>query len=245
MTGVVVQGKHRNLYTIQARAVINAAGGFSANPEKVAFYRPEYAGMTTSNQPGATGDGLDIGTAAGGKLRDMEQIQIHPTVAAGSRILITEAVRGNGAILVNREGRRFVNELTTRDAASAAILKQTGKSAFLLFDETVRKSLRQIEGYFHLDLVKEGGTLSELASKINVPANALTETVELYNGAVAAKNDGEFKRAGPAPALKDGKILCHRGHSRHPLHNGRPEDQCPLSGHRQGRTADPRILCGG
>jgi len=208
VTGVVVQGKHRNLYTIQAKAVINAAGGFSANPEKVAFYRPEYAGMTTSNQPGATGDGLDIGTAAGGKLRDMEQIQIHPTVAAGSRILITEAVRGNGAILVNREGWRFVNELTTRDAASAAILKQTGKSAFLVFDETVRKSLKQIEGYFHLDLVKEGGTLTELASKINVPASALTEAVERYNGAVAAKNDGEFKRPDLPLPLKTAKFYA-------------------------------------
>jgi len=205
VTGVVVQGKHRNLYVIKARAVINAAGGFSANPEKVATYRPEYAGMTTSNQPGATGDGLDIGTDAGGRLRDMEYIQIHPTVAAGSRILITEAVRGNGAILVNREGKRFVNELTTRDAASAAILKQTGKTAFLIFDETVRKGLRQIEGYFHLDLVREGATPAELAAKINCPPDALAASLEAYNSAVAAKNDAEFKRPDlPVPIQKPG-----------------------------------------
>jgi len=208
VTGVVVQGKHRNLYVIRAKAVINAAGGFSANPERVAFYRPEYAGMTTSNQPGATGDGLDIGTDAGGKLRDMEQIQIHPTVAAGSRILITEAVRGNGAILVNREGKRFVNELTTRDAASAAILKQTGKSAFLVFDEGIRRSLKQIEGYFHLSLVREGNTPAELAAKIGCPPDALAATLEAYNNAVASKNDAEFKRPDMPLPVKTAKFYA-------------------------------------
>jgi fumarate reductase flavoprotein subunit len=194
VTGVVVQGKHRGTYTIKTRALVLTAGGFSANPEKVAFYRPEFKGMTTSNQPGATGDGLEIGEKAGGELKDMKEIQIHPTVAAGSRILITEAVRGNGAILVNKEGKRFVNELTTRDKASAAILTQTGKSAFMVFDEGVRKSLKQIDGYFHLELVKEGDTPEALAAAIGVPAEALARTIDSYNKGVDAKDDAEFKR---------------------------------------------------
>ena len=192
--GVQVEGKHRGLYTINAKAVVLTAGGFSANPEKVAAYRPEFKGMTTSNQPGATGDGMDLGAAAGGELKDMKEIQIHPTVAAGSRILITEAVRGNGAILVNHEGKRFVNELTTRDKASAAILAQTGKSAFMVFDEGVRQSLKQIDGYFHLELVKEGETPEALAGKISVPAQALKATIETYNQAFDKKEDAEFNR---------------------------------------------------
>jgi len=192
--GVLVEGKHSGLYRILAKAVVNAAGGFSANPEKVAYYRPEFKGMTTSNQPGATGEGMDIGANAGGQLKDMKEIQIHPTVAAGSRILITEAVRGNGAILVNREGKRFVNELTTRDAASAAILAQTGKSAYMIFDEGIRKSLKQIDGYFHLNLVVEGDTVKGLAEKLQVPADAFEATIEAYNKAYDQKNDSEFKR---------------------------------------------------
>jgi len=195
VTGVQVEGKHRGLYVIKAKAVIIAAGGFSANAAMVESYRPEYKGMTTSNQPGATGDGIKFGEAAGGKLIDMKEIQIHPTVAAGSRILITEAVRGNGAILVNKEGRRFVNELTTRDAASAAILQQQGRTAYLIIDEGIRKSLRQIEGYFHLELVKEGATLKELATAIGVPPEALEATVAKYNVAFDTKNDDEFKRS--------------------------------------------------
>jgi len=207
-TGVQVEGKHRGLYVIRAKAVIVASGGFSANAVMVESYRPEYKGMTTSNQPGATGDGMRFGETAGGKLIGMKDIQIHPTVAYGSRILITEAVRGNGAILVNKEGKRFVNELTTRDAASAAILQQQGKMAYLIIDENIRKSLRQIEGYFHLELVKEGATLKDLASAIGVPPDALETTVANYNAAVEVKNDVEFKRADMPRSIKTPKFYA-------------------------------------
>jgi len=192
--GVLVDGKHSKLYKISAKAVIIAAGGFSANPERVAYYRPAFKGMTSSNQPGAVGDGLDLGSSAGGQLIDMKEIQIHPTVAAGSRILITEAVRGNGAILVNREGKRFVNELTTRDAASAAILAQTGHSAFLVFDDGIRKSLSQIEGFIHLKLVVSADTVRGLAENIKVPADEFEATINGYNKSYDEKNDPEFKR---------------------------------------------------
>jgi fumarate reductase flavoprotein subunit len=208
VTGVQVEGKHRGLYTINAKAVVLTAGGFSANPEKVALYRPEFKGMTTSNQPGATGDGLELGAAAGGELKDMKEIQIHPSVSAGSKILITEAVRGNGAIVVNQEGKRFMNELTTRDKASAAILAQTGKMAYLVFDEGVRQSLKQIEGYFHLELVKEGETPEALAKAINVPPGALKATIEAYNQAFDKKDDAEFKRPDLPRALRTPKYYA-------------------------------------
>lgn len=202
VTGVLVEGKHSKLYRILAKAVIITTGGFSANPERVAYYQPAYKGMTSSNQPGATGDGINLGATTGGELVDMKQIQIHPTVAAGSRILITEAVRGNGAILVNHEGKRFVNEMTTRDAASAAILAQHGKTAFLIFDEGIRKSLKQIEGYFHLHLVTTGVSIADLAKKIKVPAADLEATINAYNKAVDEKNDAVFKRPDMPRSLK-------------------------------------------
>ncbi|MFQ3573767.1 MAG: flavocytochrome c [Thermodesulfovibrionales bacterium] len=206
VTGVLVEGKYSKLYRIDAKAVVLAAGGFSANPDMVAYYQPAFKGMTTSNQPGATGDGMDLGEKAGANLVDMKEIQIHPTVAVGSRILITEAVRGNGAVLINREGNRFVNEITTRDACSAAILKQKGKTAFLVFDEGIRKSLKQIEGYFHLNLVVEGNTLKELADRLNIPSENLEKTIATYNKAVEEKKDEEFKRPDMPRAIKTAKF---------------------------------------
>ncbi|MCL2309418.1 MAG: flavocytochrome c [Proteobacteria bacterium] len=209
VAGVEAEDRNGRKYKINAPVVILACGGFSANLERVTKYRPEYAGFSSTNQPGATGDGLDLAAALGAKLIDMEQIQIHPTQAAGSKILITEAVRGNGAIMVNREGKRFVDELTTRDAASAAVLKQTGKSAFLLFDQDIRKSLKQIEGYYHLELVKEGETPQELAKACGITdGGALAATIKKYNDYQAAKKDEEFGRADMPRPIKTAKFAA-------------------------------------
>jgi fumarate reductase flavoprotein subunit len=162
--------------------------------DRVAKYKSECAGMTSSNQPGATGDGLDLVAAIGGRLIDMDQIQIHPSIFPRSHILISESLRGDGAILVNRAGRRFVNELETRDVVSAAILAQSGRTAFLLFDDGVRNGLKQIEGYFHLGLAREGRTPEELAQQMDVPREALAHTVTEYNRACSEKNDTAFHR---------------------------------------------------
>lgn len=208
ITGVLVKGRHRGLYRINAKVLVLATGGFSANAELVAHYQPRMKGMITSNQPGATGDGVALGEAVGGELVQMKEIQIHPSVASGSRILITEAVRGNGAILVNREGKRFFNEIGTRDAVSQAVLHQTGESAFMVFDEGVRRSLKQIDGYFHLDLVKEGESPEALAKAIEVPSDAFRATLDRYNQAVDAKQDGDFKRPDLPRALRTAKFYA-------------------------------------
>ena len=198
VVGVQVLGKHRGLYAIQTKAVVVAAGGFSANPERVAHYRPEYAGMTSSNQPGAVGDGLDLGVAIDAETVGMDQIQIHPTLAAGSKTLIAEGLRGKGAVMVNHEGTRFINEMANRDVASAAVMKQTGKTAFLIFDDWIRKGFSQTEGYFHLGLVKEGATIEELATQIGVPPATLAKTIAVYNQAYEAHSDPEWQRS-PLP----------------------------------------------
>jgi fumarate reductase flavoprotein subunit len=206
--GVRVQNKLGVRYTIEAPTVVLAAGGFSSNLARVAQYRPAYREFSSTNQPGATGDGIDLAAALGAELRDMAEIQIHPTQAAGSKILITEGVRGNGAILVNREGKRFVNELTTRDAASAAVLRQTGGTAFLIFDEAIRRSLKQIEGYFHLELIREGETPTALGQAIGADPASLAATVEAYNRFQAAKADADFQRPDMPRPIRQAKFFA-------------------------------------
>lgn len=194
VTGVKVKGKHTGLYTINAKAVIDTAGGFAANNNLVGFYKPQFRDTASSNQPGATGEGVTLAENIGAKVIDMEQIQIHPTMGGETKVLISETVRGSGAILVNHAGKRFVNELTTRDKASAAILAQPEKSAFLVLGEEIRKSNVQIDGYITLGLVQQADTLEGLAAKMGVPATALSATVAAYNKAFATKNDLEFQR---------------------------------------------------
>ncbi|BCG49155.1 Periplasmic fumarate reductase, FccA [Citrifermentans bremense] len=194
VTGVQVRGKHSGLYTIKAKAVIDTAGGFAANNELVGFYKPQFKETASSNQPGATGEGVALAEKIGAKVIDMEQIQIHPTMGGETKVLISETVRGSGAILVNHAGKRFVNELTTRDKASAAILAQPEKSAFLVLGEEIRKSNVQIDGYIVLGLVQEADSVAALAAKMGVSADALAATVDAYNKAFAAKKDPEFQR---------------------------------------------------
>jgi fumarate reductase flavoprotein subunit len=199
VSGVRVQERGEYLYEIETKSVVLAAGGFSANKEMVAKYCKQCIGMATSNQPGATGDGIVLAQSLGAELRDMDQIQIHPTLGAGTNILVSEASRGAGAILVNREAKRFVNELTTRDAASAAILAQTGKTAFMIFDGNVRKRLKSLEGYFHLGMAKEATTPEALAQVLGIDPATFAATIATYNKYQQAKDDPEFKR--PSMAL--------------------------------------------
>lgn len=193
--GVNVQNADGSTYTLRAKAVIIATGGFGANLEMVARLQPSLSGFATLNHPGATGDAFDWVTPLGGALIQMKNIQIHPTAEATNHILITEAVRGNGAILVNYYGRRFVNEMETRDVVSAAILSQPNGEAFLIFDQGVRTSLASIETYANQHLLKEGATVGELAGFIGVSADALTATVNRYNAQQKTGVDDDFGRS--------------------------------------------------
>lgn len=194
VTGVKAINKEGKEYTIKAKSVIDTAGGFGANLEMVVKYNPDLKNFQTTNQPGATGDGMIMAEKIGAQLIDMKEIQIHPTTIPGNGFLVSEAVRSNGAILVNHEGKRFINELLTRDVVSKGILALPEKTAYLVFDDSMRKSAALFEEYFKSGFVVEGNTLEDLASKIKVNPQNLKTTVDTYNKAVTAKNDAEFKR---------------------------------------------------
>lgn len=202
VTGVEVKHKGET-YNITAKAVVMATGGFGANAKMVAEYKPSLEGFGSTNSPAITGDGIKMVKAVGGDLVDMTEIQTHPTVVHKKTAMITEAVRGEGAILVNREGKRFVSELETRDVVSKAELEQTGKSAFLVFDQEVREKLGAINGYVRKGFTVEGATVEELARKIGVDPKGLVETMAKYNGYVKAGEDKDFgKTALPRELVK-------------------------------------------
>ena len=102
---------------IGARATLLAMGGAAALWER------------TTNPEGQIGDGIAICYAAGASIADLEFMQFHPTVLAGSRLLLTEALRGEGATLLDAAGERFVDELAPRDEVARAIVRKGG--AFL------------------------------------------------------------------------------------------------------------------
>ena len=193
VTGVKVS-HNGNVYTIKAKAVIMATGGFGANPEMVAKYNPKLKGFDSTNSPAITGEGIAMVEAIGGTLVDMKEIQTHPTVVHKNTAMITESVRGEGAILVNRDGKRFINELETRDVVSKAELAQKGKSAFLIFDETVRENLGAINGYINKGYAVSANSLEELGKKIGIDSKNLVATMKKYNEYVKSGKDTEFNK---------------------------------------------------
>lgn len=203
VTGVKVKTEAGE-FTINAKAVVVASGGFGANSELLVSQKPELEGYGTTNHPGATGDVVNFAKNLNVAYVDMDQIQTHPTVMPSNNYMITEAVRGNGAILINREGKRFVNELETRKVVSEALLEQTGKTGFLLFETNVKDSLKAIEGYKKKGFLIEAATPEELAEAIGVDAAAVTETLDAYNGFVAAGKDDAFARQDLPRALDKG-----------------------------------------
>ena len=179
---------------ISCTAVVLATGGFGNNPEMIVKYNKDLEGFSTTNHPGATGDGIAMAEAVGAAFVDLEQIQTHPTVHPETSLMYTEGVRGNGAILINTLGRRFVNELETRDVVSSAILAQPDAYSWMLFDETVRQSLKAIESYITAGIVFEADTVEGLAEQIGVDPATMAETLTAYAAMVDAKADPDFGR---------------------------------------------------
>ena len=155
VTGALIKGKHSGLYRINAKAVVLATGGIGANAKLVQSLRPDIsADVKTSNQPGSQGDGMVLAQKVGAAVVDAKEIQLNPTLLVGSPVIVSETVRGAGAVFVNREGKRFISELTTRDVTSAAVSKQTGGTAFEIFDDKVRQGVKQTGAAFELGLAK-------------------------------------------------------------------------------------------
>ncbi|MED7623923.1 UNVERIFIED_CONTAM: FAD-binding protein, partial [Lactiplantibacillus plantarum] len=150
----------------------------------------------TTNQPGATGDGMKLAKEIGAQLMQMNFIQVHPTADTDNPhvYLIGEGLRGEGAILVNKNGDRFVNELSTRKIVSDAITNLHEDGAYLIFDSGVRDHFGAVEFYDQIGLVQHGDTLEELAKKIGVDGYNLNETVERWDKAVENHKDKEFGR---------------------------------------------------
>lgn len=182
--------------TINTKAVILATGGFGANQEMLVKYRPDLEGYKTTNQPGATGDGIELAEHIGAKVVDMNQIQVHPTVQQDGphAYLIGEAVRGEGAILVNKSGQRFINELDTRKTVSEAIDTLNEGGAYLIFGQEIRDRVKAVEFYDSIGLVTTGQSIEELADKAGLDAKNLVTTVSDWNAAVAAGADSKLGR---------------------------------------------------
>ncbi len=201
ISGVKAKGSSGNSVEVKAPVVIVATGGFAANKEMVEKYQPSLKGYMSTNAPGALGQGITMAEAVGADTVDMDQIQIHPTVTTTDAHLITEGLRGDGAILVNQEGLRFTDEVGTRDAVSKAEIEQTNSQVYLVLDNKMVEKSAVIQGYIKSGYTVTGNDAKSLAKAMGVPAEAFENTLKNWNEAVEKKEDAEFGRTSFAAAL--------------------------------------------
>ncbi|CEO99188.1 hypothetical protein PBRA_001094, partial [Plasmodiophora brassicae] len=182
--------------TATAKAVVVTTGGFAANSDLLREHAPNVSDLPTTNGPWANGDGLRLISNAA--LVDMDQVQVHPTGLVDAadptgrvKFLAPEALRGVGGILVNDAGRRFVNELATRDVVSRAILDQHGAHAFLVLDRAACDRFGQSTIAFY---VKRGLAHRFTSAGETELGAALAEALDRFGRSAAGDLDDEFGR---------------------------------------------------
>ena len=104
-------------------------------------------------------------------------------------------------MLINAEGKRFIDEVGTRDVVSAAEIAQTGSYSWLVVDQAMVDASSVIQGYIKKGYTVTGQTYEELAKAMGVDEAAFAETMKTWNGYVEAKNDPDFGRTSFAKAL--------------------------------------------
>ncbi|HGI6381431.1 flavocytochrome c [Klebsiella pneumoniae] len=194
VSGVRLINDEKEVIEVQTKSIVVATGGFSANSAMVVKYRPDLEGFVTTNHKGATGSGIALLERIGAGTVDMGEIQIHPTVEQQTSYLISESIRGGGAILVNQLGNRFFNEMETRDKVSAAIIALPEHYAYIVFDEHVRAKNKAADEYIAKGFVTSASSPRELAEKLGMDYHAFLATLECYNGAVEKQHDEQFGR---------------------------------------------------
>jgi len=194
--------------------VILATGGFGSNLEMRVKYNPEMnEKILSTNSVGSTGDGITMAENVGAELVDMQYIQTYPTCdpELGTLLYVGDVRMEGRSILVNKEGKRFVEELERRDVISKAVVEQTGGVSYMFWDEASMKASgvnvkhkREYDYLIENGILVKADTIEEAAAFFEIDAKELKKTVEKYNEYAKNGKDEEFNKRGTLTAFTDG-----------------------------------------
>ncbi|MBT9672597.1 flavocytochrome c [Secundilactobacillus kimchicus] len=201
VTGVKIERQNGQQLTVNAKAVILATGGFGANTKMVQQYNTYWSkvddDIATTNSPAITGDGIRLGQSVHADLTGMGFIQMMPVSDPETGELFSgiQCPPAN-FVMVNQQGRRFVNEFAERDVLAQAAF-DNGGLFYLIADNDIKETAYNTSDEQLEQQVKDGrlfkaATLAELANQINVNPDTLVETIKNYNSYVDAGVDPEF-----------------------------------------------------
>ena len=237
-------------YTFNAKGgVVLATGGFGANSEMVKKYNPKIdERFKTTDAPGTTGEALYMAQRAGAELVNMGYIQTYPICDPISGVieLIADS-RFDGAIMLNQEGKRFVEELERRDVLSEAILAQPGAYTWVLWNDkigaisnTVKEHPTEYEAFTKQGIMATCDDLKCIADFTKMPLEQLQKTVERVSAMAGKGNDKDFHHRAGLVDMSQGKYYVIKAvPSTHHTMGG-----VRINEHAQVLTADGKVIPG-
>lgn len=214
VTGVIAKYNDQTITYNANKAVILATGGFGANLDmRVKYNEAMNEKVLSTNAVGSKGDGLVMAEKIGAQLTDMGYIQTYPTcdTQSGALLYVGDVRMEGRSILVNKEGRRFVEELERRDVISDAVTKQDGGVSYMFWDEAAMtdtgmnvKHEAEYNGLILRKQLVKADTLQEAAEFFGIDAAELKKTVENYNQYAKDGKDLEFNKRGKLVPFGEG-----------------------------------------
>jgi len=233
-----LETKETKINVLPANAVILATGGYAHDWTDTSLLRKfgdkSLENVPTTNGPFATGDGVKMGTAIGAGIVNMDKVQVHPTGFIKladpfnpTKFLAPEALRGYGGILLNSEGQRFVNELSTRDLVSEAIFKNCSGvlvkhydtkqekeiekkivRAWLIMNEEGAKAfdIGSINFYVKIGVINIIEGIEKVSEFTDIPLDTLKATIKKYNEDADKGSDEFGKTRFPFKFAEDNKF---------------------------------------
>lgn len=213
ITGVNSLFNNREIVFKARYGVVLATGGFSGNIEMRKKYDPSLdERYKTTNVSGVTGQGHEMCDEVDAKFIDMNYIQTFPiSNPITGELSHVGGSRFDGAILVNKEGNRFVEELERRDVVSEGILNQTSNRAYLIWskevesiNEGVSANSGEVKRLEKDNLFGKFETIEDACDFFSINYTNLKETINKYNSYVDNKKDEDFNRRGQLISIKEG-----------------------------------------
>ena len=205
VAGVVVES-NTETYTIKAKKVILASGGFDRNVEMLKKYTPTTDDFYPISGVGSTGDGINMALKAGAQLTGngvLGNVKVMKVIKEETKSADMSSVP-NGALYINLYGKRFTNEAGFYSKVARAISEQPQKLAYTIHDSSNQTTVALLEKAVTDGIGIKADSIDELGSKLGMDIKNLTSTINEYNKAKEAGTDPGFglKNAQMLPAVK-------------------------------------------
>lgn len=183
--------------TVGCKTLVLACNGFAGNSSLVAQYLPDVRGLPFAGHDGSQGDALSWGAALGAELADIDGFLAHGAVVLSQRLPLPWSLMTEGAVQVNRDGERFVNEHEGYSESALFVLAQPGGLAFMIYDERVHEIGLTMPNYATAvtsGVIKRETILRDLAEQLGVQREGLEATIALVNALAFDDASDEFGR---------------------------------------------------